>query len=76
MLIYFVSSFGSDHFKLIDFFLVSATITAIYKSVKFMRNREAMRSFMTNYLNREWENMQDLREKEIIETFSSKLRCV
>lgn len=76
MFIYLVRSFGTDKFKLINFFMASVTITGVYKSVKFMQNRETIRSFIVNFFNHQWMNLQDSNEKKINEKFNSKLRCV
>lgn len=76
MLIHFVSSFGTEHFKLINFFFVSANITAVYKSIKLMQNREVMRHFIVNYFDYQWTKLHDSVEHAINTKIDLRIRCV
>ena len=49
MIIYFISSIGTNNFKWVNIFLTSASITGIYKAMRIMRTREKLRLFIENY---------------------------
>ncbi|NP_001177521.1 odorant receptor 102 [Nasonia vitripennis] len=76
MFIHFVSSFGTDNFKLINFFLVSANITAVYKSIRLMQNREVLRYFIISYFDYEWTKSHDSVEHEINSKIDLRIRRV
>lgn len=76
MVIHFISSLGTNKFKLINLFLVSANITGVYKAIKVMRNRENLRFFIKYYFNYQWMNSLDPGEDEIHEKINARIRFV
>lgn len=76
MLIHFVTSFGTEKFKLINFFLVTNNITAVYKGIKLMKNRNTIRSFITNNFSDQWINFQDPEEQKIYNKIHAKIKLV
>lgn len=76
MLIYFVISFGTPKFKLINFFLVTNNITAVYKAIKLMKNRNILKPFITNNFSHQWINFKDPEEYKIYHRINIKIKLV
>lgn len=76
MLIHFVASFGTDEFKLLNFFFVSANITAVYKSFQLRRSRDSIKHFIRHYFNDDWLRCKDPEENDIDNDINSRVRQV
>lgn len=76
MTIYFLITVNKNEFKLVNLFLVSANFTGIYKAYKLMKNREAIRSFIKFYFDRNWTNSLDSTENLIHKKNNSTIKFV
>ncbi|KAL7294078.1 hypothetical protein TKK_0012114 [Trichogramma kaykai] len=76
MLIFFINSFGTSNFKLINFFFVSANITGVYKAIKIMLNRKMIREFLLTYFDADWRTPKDKIEQKIQDDINAKIKRV
>ncbi|XP_058802750.1 odorant receptor 33a-like [Phymastichus coffea] len=76
MLIHFIVSFGSDEFKLLNFFFVSANITAVYKSFQLHRSCQSIKIFIKHYFNENWMRCTNSEEIQIYEDINLRVRNV